>query len=159
MHLNSKYAATILAAALLTACGNGQGASAPKAQSPAPKAAQNQAAPQAATAVVEKTRTPLENGAKIAKQCKICHSFEDGGANKVGPNLWGIIGSKAASKDGFKYSKAMTEANITWDEASLEAYITKPKEFVPGTRMAFVGVKKEQDRADLLAYIKEKTTP
>lgn len=153
MRLNPKYTTLILAATLLAACGNANTASAPKAET-------SQAATQEApAAVVEKVLTPMERGAKLAKRCTVCHSYAEGGAHKVGPNLWGFLGSKAASKDGFNYSKAMMESGITWDEASFKAYIENPKGYVPGNRMAFVGVKKAEDREDLLLYLKSQTTP
>lgn len=95
-------------------------------------------------------------GENVFKKCKACH-VADEEKNKVGPHLVNIVGRKAASVDGYKYSPAMTakaEEGLVWDEANLSTYLTKPKDFVPKTKMAFAGLKKEDDRADLIAYLK-----
>jgi len=92
-------------------------------------------------------------GAKVFNKCKACHSLEEG-KNKVGPSLHGVIGRKAASIDGFKYSKAMQESGLTWDAETLETYLKNPRGLVPGTRMAFAGLKKEDDIENVIAYIK-----
>jgi len=94
-----------------------------------------------------------EAGKKVFNKCKACHALEEG-KNKVGPSLHGVIGRAAASVQGFKYSKAMSESGLTWDEATIKKYIAKPKDVVPGTRMAFAGLKKEADIEDVIAYIK-----
>ncbi len=95
-------------------------------------------------------------GEKVYRKCKTCHSLEDG-KNKVGPHLHGLFGRTAGVSEGFKYSDAMKESGIVWDEATLEAYIAKPKDLVPGTKMVFGGLKKEDQRKDLVAYLKEAT--
>ena len=95
-----------------------------------------------------------EAGKKVFKKCKVCHSF-DPGKKKIGPHLKGIVGRKAGSVEGYKYSKAITAADIVWDEASLDAFFKKPKAFVKGTKMTFGGLKKESQRQDLIAYLKE----
>ncbi|MHA1153647.1 MAG: c-type cytochrome [Alphaproteobacteria bacterium] len=92
-------------------------------------------------------------GEKVFKKCKVCHTF-DPGKKKIGPHLQGVIGRKAGSVEGYKYSKAMVAADITWDEANLHKYLTKPKAFLKGTKMSFAGLKKEVQRADLIAYLK-----
>ena len=101
----------------------------------------------------------MERGAKLYKRCKACHTLEDGGKHKVGPNLWDIYGAKAGAKDGFNYSKVMAASDIIWDDTTLDAYIKKPSEFMKGNRMSFVGIKKAEDRAALLLYMKAQTTP
>ena len=96
-------------------------------------------------------------GEKVFKKCKACHAVGDGAKNKVGPMLNGIVGAPAGKVDGFKYSKAMLEAaegGLVWDEANLTAFLTKPKDFMKGTKMSFAGLKKEQDQADVIAYLK-----
>jgi len=154
MHLLPKHASFILATAVLTACGGAD--SAPEVrQQTSPTGQTEQIIPAKAKA----ERSPMERGAILFKRCKACHTLEEGGRKKVGPNLWAIWGSKAASREDFKYSKALVAADITWDDTSLEAYIKKPKDYVPGTRMSFVGIKDAQDRADLLLYLKAQTTP
>ena len=94
-----------------------------------------------------------EAGEKVFKKCKTCHSF-DPGKKKIGPHLKGVVGRKAGSVDGYKYSKAMAAADITWDEANLNEFLTKPKAFLKGTKMSFGGLRKEAQRADLIAYLK-----
>ncbi len=86
------------------------------------------------------TAADLKAGKKIFKKCKACHSLK-AGKKKVGPSLNDVLGKKAAQVKGFKYSKAMKKADITWDDATLDAYLTKPKKFLKGTKMAFVGLK------------------
>lgn len=103
--------------------------------------------------------TPMERGARLYKRCKACHTLEDGGKHKVGPNLWAIYGAKAGAKEGFNYSKAMTASDIVWDDATMDAYIKKPAEFIKGGRMSFVGIKKQEDRDALFLYLKAQTTP
>lgn len=93
-------------------------------------------------------------GEKVFKKCKACHTIEQGGKNKIGPNLFGIVGKKSGSAEGYKYSKAMENADLTWDEATLNEYLKKPKALVKGTKMSFAGLKKESDRDNLIAYLK-----
>ncbi|MDB5367962.1 MAG: hypothetical protein JWM77_3889 [Rhodospirillales bacterium] len=96
----------------------------------------------------------VANGEKIAGQCKSCHTFEKGGPNRVGPNLWGVVGNHHAHAEGFAYSAAMAGLkDKTWDFAALNEFIYKPAAAVPGTKMGFAGLKKTQDRADLLAWL------
>jgi len=97
-----------------------------------------------------------ENGEKVFNKCKTCH-VADEEKNKIGPTLMGIFGRQAGSVEGFKYSDAMKESGITWDEATIDEYIANPKKIVPKGKMAFAGLTKEQDRADLIAYLKEVT--
>ena len=97
----------------------------------------------------------LKKGEKVFKRCKACHKLEDG-KNGVGPHLAGIVGRDIASVDGFKYSDAMTaygEANGAWTAELLDTFLTKPKKEVKGTKMAFGGLKKEQQRNDLFCYL------
>lgn len=96
-------------------------------------------------------------GENVAKKCAACHTFDNGGADKQGPNLWNIVNRKMGSKEGFSYSAglaSMGEAGNTWDFDSLFAFLRKPKDFVEGTKMAFGGISKAADRADLLAYLR-----
>lgn len=97
-------------------------------------------------------------GEKVFNQCKACHEV-DKGVNKVGPTLKGLIGRPIASAPDYKYSAAMTEFAKThpaWTEDLFLTYIENPKKLVPGTKMAYAGLKKPQDRADLIAYLKSK---
>ena len=86
-------------------------------------------------------------------RCAICHSNASGAPNRIGPNLFGVVGRKAGAIPGFFYSPAMKKSGITWTEDKLEAYIAKPQTIVPGNRMAFAGVADHQQVDDLVAYL------
>lgn len=98
----------------------------------------------------------FENGAKIFKKCATCHNIEKGAGNKVGPNLYAVVGKKRASNPGFSYSEAMSKKGGSWSIDDLNLFLTKPKDFVPGTKMGFAGLKKPQDRADVILYLQKK---
>jgi cytochrome c len=97
-----------------------------------------------------------EAGKKVFNQCRACHVL-DKPTNRVGPHLVGLIGRKAGSVEGFSYSDAMKNSGITWDEESLANYLKDPKGAIAGNKMAFAGVKKEDDLKNLIAYLKEET--
>lgn len=94
-------------------------------------------------------------GEKVFSACKACHTIDVGGPNRVGPNLHGIIGRQAGSVAGFSYSEAMKKSETVWDEANLDKYLADPKAQVPGNKMAFAGVKNDQARRDLIAFLKK----
>jgi len=115
----------------------------------------------AAPAAVEPI-TPLlasadvKAGQAVAKQCMACHTFEKGGPNRVGPNLWGVVGGPKTHMQGFNYSPAMQgfAGKGPWTYEELNKFLFDPKADVPGTRMTFAGVKKTQDRANLIAWMR-----
>ncbi|MBV9559461.1 MAG: cytochrome c family protein [Bradyrhizobium sp.] len=95
-----------------------------------------------------------EKGQAAAKVCQTCHTFEKGGANRVGPNLYGIVGDhKGEGRGGFNFSAAMKAKGGTWSIDDLNQFIANPKGFVPGTAMGFAGIQKDSQRADVLAYL------
>ncbi len=99
-------------------------------------------------------------GAKVFKKCTSCHNAEDGGANGTGPNLWNVVGASAGVHAGFNYSSAMTNSGLTWDYETLNAYLEKPTRYLSGTAMNFVGLKKDDDRAAVIEYLRvAATTP
>ena len=93
-------------------------------------------------------------GEKVYRKCKTCHVI-DAEKNKVGPHLVGIMGRAAGAAEGFKYSDAMKDSGITWDEETLAGYLADPKGYIEGNKMAFAGLRKEEQIADVIAYIKE----
>jgi cytochrome c len=95
----------------------------------------------------------IERGQAIAKKCTQCHTFDKGGPNRTGPNLWGIIGAKIAHAADFAYSSGFKEKGGTWDYEKLNVLLHKPRAFVQATKMSFVGLKNDQERADVIAYL------
>ena len=95
----------------------------------------------------------VAKGERVFKRCKACH-YADKEKNKTGPYLVDVIGRKAGSIDGYKYSKAMRESQLVWDDATLTEYLKAPKKFLKGTKMAFAGLKKEADIKNVIAYLK-----
>jgi cytochrome c len=95
-----------------------------------------------------------EKGKIVFKKCLACHRIGPGAGTLVGPELNGIIGRKAASIEGYSYSKAMRNSGVTWDEATLTQYLRGPRAMIPGINMTFPGLPKDQDIADVIAYLK-----
>jgi len=102
-------------------------------------------------------KADADHGASIAKQCQACHNFAKGGPDMVGPNLWGTVGGPHAHKEGYAYSEAMKKFAGNWDYESLNKFLKKPSAFVPGTKMGFAGLAKEQDRADVIAWFRQQS--
>jgi len=101
-------------------------------------------------------------GKAVFAKCQSCHTDTAGGANGTGPNLWGVLGRKPGGHAGFAYSAAMTEfgaKNPVWDYEHLYEFVKAPQKYMPGTKMTFVGVKQQQDRINLVAYLRSQGSP
>ena len=96
-------------------------------------------------------------GENSAKKCAACHTFGKGEPNRVGPNLWGVVGRPKASEAGFNYSAAMKGMKGNWTPEDLDVYLTNPKAMVPGTNMSFAGIPRGKERADLITFLNAKS--
>ena len=96
-------------------------------------------------------------GAKVFKKCAACHSINEGGSNKIGPALWGVLGRSVGSVPDYKYSKAMAAYGKNWSFEEMNGFLLKPKEWIKGTKMSFAGLKKAEDRAAVILYMNENT--
>jgi cytochrome c len=125
------------------------------AEATAPAEAPAEAAPAAEAVTFASLTGDAAKGEKVFAQCKACHVAE-AGVNRVGPSLWAVIGRTAGSIEGFRYSKANQNSGLVWSEEQLFTYLEAPQRTIPGTIMAFGGLKNPQDRADVIAYLKTK---
>ncbi|MEM7729916.1 MAG: cytochrome c family protein [Pseudomonadota bacterium] len=131
-----------LSAAVLIGCGGGgaeDGASAPAMSDPAAQ------------------MTSMERGAILYKRCRACHTLGQGERNKVGPNLWGMFGRTAGTREDFNYSSAMAGSGVVWTDETVSGYIERPSQYMPGNRMSFAGLHKPEDRAALIEYLRANT--
>ncbi|MBO6519087.1 MAG: cytochrome c family protein [Rhodospirillales bacterium] len=96
-----------------------------------------------------------DRGEKVFKKCAGCHTIEKGGADKVGPHLWGVMGRALGGVSGFAYSDALAAKGGEWTFEDMDAFLKSPRDFVPGTKMTFAGLKKASDRAAVLLYLRE----
>ena len=152
---------TLLASFAVLACSGESAApvAAKTVQANAPKTpAATQVSAQAPKIELSPEELQLKQGKKVFRKCQSCHTLDNGGRHRVGPNLYGVMGAKIASKDGFAYSKASKASDVIWTDENLDAFLTKPKEFLPENRMTFVGLKKEEDRKAVIAYLHKVTT-
>ena len=101
--------------------------------------------------------TSAAEGAKVFKKCAACHSIKEGGANKIGPALWGVLGRSAGSIPNYKYSKAMAAHGKNWSFEEMNGFLIKPKDWIKGTKMSFAGLKKAKERAAVILYMNENT--
>lgn len=140
----------------LAACGPAeQSKSGAPTQTEAPSAAETAAAIAALPAPYN--QASYDAGRRLFAQCRSCHTIDAGAPNRVGPNLHGVFGRKIGSLEGFTYSQAVRDADFTWDAAQLDHWLANPQSFLPGNRMAFVGVRDETQRRDLIAYLMVET--
>jgi cytochrome c len=98
-------------------------------------------------------KADIAAGQKTARVCGTCHSFNKGEAAKIGPNLWGIVGAKHAHMEGFNYSDALKAMDGIWDVEHLNHFIYNPREHLPGTKMTYAGLKNDQERANVIAWL------
>ncbi len=129
----------------------------PGAEEAAASAAPAAAAAPAEPLPVRMAKADVAKGQAAAKACASCHAFEKGGPNKIGPGLWNVVNAKKGAHDGFKYSPAMGERTAkgeTWSFDALDQFIANPKGYMPGTAMAYAGLKDADRRADILAYLR-----
>jgi|TARA_Y100000590_G_C15685151_1_gene1001328 cytochrome c len=97
------------------------------------------------------------DGAKVFKKCAACHSIAQGGANKIGPALWGVLGRKAGAVSDYKYSKALVAYGKAWSVEEMNGFLIKPKDWIKGTKMSFAGLKNPKERAAVILYMNENT--
>lgn len=159
----------------LTACGGGSDeAPAPEAAETAPAAPSSTPAPAEPAAAVtpaepaapavdveavlatlgpEFANADVANGGRQYRRCQSCHTLDEGGRHLVGPNLYAVIGEAAAARDGFTYSRQLSEAGLVWDVETLDAWLENPRALVPGNRMSFVGLRDPEARRNVIAYM------
>jgi len=101
--------------------------------------------------------TSAAEGAKVFKKCAACHSITEGGGNKIGPALWGVLGRSAGSIPDYKYSKAMVAHGKNWSFEEMNGFLIKPKDWIKGTKMSFAGLKNVKERAAVILYMNENT--
>ena len=101
--------------------------------------------------------TSAVEGTKVFKKCAACHSIDEGGSNKIGPALWGVLGRSAGSIPDYKYSKAMAAHGKNWSFEEMNGFLIKPKDWIKGTKMSFAGLKKANERAAVILYMNTKT--
>ena len=101
--------------------------------------------------------TSAAEGAKVFKKCAACHSIAEGGRNKIGPALWGVLGRSAGSIPDYKYSKAMAAYGKNWSIKEMNGFLIKPKDWIKGTKMSFAGLKNAKERAAVILYMNENT--
>ena len=111
------------------------------------------AAPEKPLAELLKTAS-IERGQRVSKKCVSCHTFNKGGPDRIGPNLWNILNRKAAQQAGFGYSPAMKKHSGKWGYQELAAFLKKPRKFISGTNMSFAGLRKPEDRAAIILYLR-----
>ena len=102
--------------------------------------------------------TSATEGAKVFKKCAACHSIAEGGSNKIGPALWGVLGRPAGSVSGYKYSKAMASHGKNWSFEEMNGFLVKPKDWIKGTKMSFAGLRSAKDRAAVILYMNENSS-
>ena len=100
----------------------------------------------------------IERGSKLYIQCRACHSLKENEPHKIGPNLFKLIGSKAGIRDGYNYSDALSGSEIVWTVENLDLWLEKPYEILPGNKMVFSGMSKQEDRNDLIAFLYDQTS-
>jgi len=130
-----------------------------EAEKPAAEAQKPEAAAEAQAALEPVTAllaaADAAAGAKLSKKCATCHTFTEGGGNRVGPNLWGVVGRDKGSVADFSYSSGMRDKGGAWTYDELNAFLANPKEFVSGTKMVFPGLKDAKDRANIIAFLRQ----
>lgn len=150
------------ACALLAGCGQSGGDKAAEAPASNEAAAPPEPTAAAKQALLASLPAPyntadIENGKMKFGMCRSCHTIVPGGPNLTGPNLHGVFGRKAGTHEGYKYSDAVKNAGFNWDAEHLDKWLAQPRDFLPGTKMSFAGLKAEKDRIDLIAYLKVET--
>ena len=141
-----KLAMVLFFAGWLAGCGG---------EAPAPEGEQAVAAatPAAPAPTLDEAGCDVERAPKVFEQCKVCHSAEKDAPNLTGPNLHGVVGRKAASVEGFAYSKVIRESGIVWTTETLEAFLANPLQYLPNNRMAFGGVTNAEDRQAVVCLL------
>lgn len=152
----------VMAALVLAACGQGDSAPAESAEltgarAPAPAPTEAEASAMLASLPAPYSAGNLENGERVFARCRSCHTVAEGGPDRVGPNLWGVFGRPAGAHGDYNYSDAVKSADFTWDAEQLDHWLTNPREFLPGNKMSFAGVRDAEDRRDLIAWLKVNT--
>lgn len=117
-------------------------------------AASGEAAPAGPSLAVLLAAGDATKGERVFKKCQTCHTVEAGGANKTGPNLHNVVGGTVGSKDGFSYSDALAGYGSAWTYELLDAYLERPSRAIPGNKMSFAGLRRDTERADVIAYLR-----